>query len=192
MKNALRPASLAETDVSQALAAAGVGIWRWMVDARQIVCNADFEEIHGLASADESLDAYCARIHVDDRQRVIDAMAEAVRSRALYRAEYRLAPEAPTKEDSQARWVEVTGTPLLANSAIVGLVGVCRDITERRRTELSLRRRTRQQETTARLATLALDEPTVQGLLDGLSAQIRDALGADFCRIMELDASGNC
>jgi PAS domain S-box-containing protein len=74
-------------------------------------------------------------LHPDDRKRTAEIWRRAVTSRALYETEYRL-----RRYDGEYRHVGVRGVPVTdENGDIREWVGVCTDITDRKRAELELR-----------------------------------------------------
>ncbi|MEZ4396867.1 MAG: PAS domain S-box protein [Candidatus Krumholzibacteriia bacterium] len=111
----------------------------WMKDAdgRYLGVNSPFEElcglpagqIHGRHDGDIWADAAsAARYSVDD--------AQVLHTRERLRVEERVVDNAGLE-----RWVETVKTPVFgADGAAMGTVGIARDITERRRNELELRR----------------------------------------------------
>ena len=95
--------------------------------------------LHGLPpeAAEETHEAWVARIHPDDRERVVREFVEAVRGDArTYRSEYRIV----RPSDGETRWVqalaEIERNP---DGKALRLVGAHRDITDRKRDEDALR-----------------------------------------------------
>ncbi len=75
-------------------------------------------------------------IHADDRDRMRREMSRLVENPTeAVTAEFRA-----TRVDGSTRWLEVTATNLLADPAVNAVVGNFRDITERKRAEVALRR----------------------------------------------------
>ena len=72
--------------------------------------------------------------------------------------EYRV----PGQAGRDARWFEASATVIVQDGAVVQLLGICRDITERLRVNREVRVRARQQETLARLGERALTESDLQ------------------------------
>ena len=63
---------------------------------------------------------------------------------------------------------------------------ILRDITDRRRNEVALLARTRQQEAVAQLGLLALSKHDTDLVLDRAARLVTEVLEADFCKVMEL------
>jgi len=74
-------------------------------------------------------------LHPDDRERTAEIWRRAVTSRSLYETEYRL-----RRFDGEYRHVAVRGVPLTDdNGDVREWIGVCTDITDRKRAEVELR-----------------------------------------------------
>ena len=116
-----------------------LGCWSWDVRADRVRWSAELCRIYGLAA--ESFSGgyadYLAYVHPDDRERVRAAVTAALQDRRAFALD-----ECIVRADGELRvlhsagWVEVdeTGAP-------ARLLGVCQDITERRRAEEALRQR---------------------------------------------------
>ena len=77
---------------------------------------------------------WAAALHPDDRDRAIAAWSAAVRARTLFEAEYRL-----RRHDAEYRYFSVRGVPVMEKDGTIReWVGVCTDITERKRHEEQL------------------------------------------------------
>jgi PAS domain S-box-containing protein len=74
--------------------------------------------------------------------RIDAALAEAQRTGGIWNAEYRVEPPAGHLHAGETRWVAVEGS-IVRNSrgTVAGLLGVTRDVTERKRTERALAER---------------------------------------------------
>jgi diguanylate cyclase (GGDEF)-like protein/PAS domain S-box-containing protein len=77
---------------------------------------------------------WAAALHPDDRDRTTAAWSAAVRARTLFETEYRL-----RRHDAEYRYFSVRGVPVMEKDGTVReWVGVCTDITERKRHEEEL------------------------------------------------------
>jgi PAS domain S-box-containing protein len=84
-------------------------------------------------------------IHADDLPNLDAAFAAAGNAGGNYRTEYRLAPLAEHRHTGHERWVSVEGTVVRgADGSPARLLGVTRDITERKNAELALAERNAQ------------------------------------------------
>ena len=75
-------------------------------------------------------------LHPDDRERILEVWANAVRTKSFYRAEYRL-----RRHDGEYRWVAVHSVPVLErDGSIREWVGTCTDIQDRTEAEEEIRK----------------------------------------------------
>lgn len=98
-------------------------------------------------------DGWVAGVHRDDRVHCLEIYSAAFDARANFEMEYRL-----RRYDGEYRWIVDYGVPRFgSNGTFCGYMGSCVDITERKRSEMSLRELTgqlihAQEEERARLA----------------------------------------
>jgi PAS domain S-box-containing protein len=134
--NLLQELTRSEEQVRVALEAGSLGAWHWDIPAGKVSWSATLERIHGLApgSFGGTFEAYQHDIHPEDRQRVIATISHAVKQRTEHHIAYRI-----VRPDGEVRWLEAHGRLLCDSSgAPQRLIGVCADITERRRSEEQL------------------------------------------------------
>ncbi len=131
---------LSEDHLRMALAVSqGVGTWNWDVQNDRVYADANVALLFGVepekAITGVPLANFTRAIHPDDRERVEQAIDNAVKSGQNYALEYRL-----SHSDGAVRWVSARGRCLLdAYGAGVRFAGVILDITERKLTEAALR-----------------------------------------------------
>jgi PAS domain S-box-containing protein len=171
-----------EQRLQMALAAGRMCAWEWEVASGTIQWSEEIRQMFGLDAEafSGSLDAYQQHIHPADRSRVEGEIDRIVRDRqAAYELEYRLVPP-----DGSLRWVASRGRAIFGDSGEpVRMVGVCTDITERKRLELS---KEFLAEASRILATTLRPEVTIRKL-----AQLVVPKLADWCIIQVVDDQGN-
>ncbi len=130
-----------------ALAAGGLGTWRWNMETGETRWDARMEELFGLdvGSFDGSFETYVALLHPDDSAEVLASVADAVREKTSYRVEHRV-----RWADGSIRWIAgVGGVTFDEHGDVTGTVGCSMDITDRVEQESELRRLTERAERAA-------------------------------------------
>ena len=120
-----------------AFEAGRMGSWEWHVAENRVVWSAALEALHGLepGTFPGSFEAYQRDIHPEDRERVRRAIEESLTGEGTHQLEYRI-----VRPDGSERWVEGRGRVFRdAEGRVTRLMGVCADVTERKRTEQALR-----------------------------------------------------
>jgi PAS domain S-box-containing protein len=125
-----------EGQLRQALQAGRMGSWEWDVTTNKVSWSPELEAIHGLAPGtfDGSFEAYQKDIHPEDRERVLKSVAQTLERGTEHHIEYRI-----LLPDGTERWVEGKGTLYRTQEGIpTKMVGVCSEVTERKRAEEKL------------------------------------------------------
>ena len=134
--NLLEKLTHSEEQLRVALEAGRLGAWDWDIRAGKVTWSAMLERIHGLATGEfaGTFEAYQRDIHPEDRAHVLSAITRSVEQRCDHHIVYRI-----VRPDG-VRWVEAHGRLLCdVAGAPLRLVGVCVDVTDRRRSEEQLR-----------------------------------------------------
>jgi PAS domain S-box-containing protein len=116
-----------------ALEAGRMGTWQYTLRTGAVSWSSGLEAIHGYRPGEfpGTFDAFRREIHPDDRDRVLQAISEAVAERRDHHVEYRI-----VRPDGTVRWVEGRGQLFLdAAGQPDRMIGVCVDTTERREAE---------------------------------------------------------
>ncbi len=119
------------------LQAARMGTWDWNIPENRIIWSANMEALFGLAPGefDGSYEQFVARLHPDDRDRVLRAIDAAMTPGANYDIEFRV-----LYPDGTIRWALSQGKVFYdAIGQPIRMSGVDLDITERKQNEASLR-----------------------------------------------------
>ena len=96
--------------------------------------NQTWLEFTGRTREQEMGSGWETSIHPDDHQGCIEIFMRALANKQPFRMEYRL-----KRADGQYRWMLDTGTPRHAHDGqMIGYIGSCIDITERKLAEQSL------------------------------------------------------
>jgi hypothetical protein len=170
-----------EQRLQMALAAGRMCAWEWEIASGDIQWSEEINQMFGLGAEafSGSLEAYQQHIHPADRPRVDSEINRILSERhATYDLEYRLVPP-----DGSLRWVTSRGRAIFDDRGQpTRMVGVCTDITERKRLELS---KEFLAEASRILATTLQPEITIKKLAQLVVPQL-----ADWCIIQVVDDQG--
>ena len=150
------------------LEAAQVGTWHWDMNTGKVHWSENMERIHGQqpGSFHGNFESFLQGIGVEDRQRVEHAIQQALDGDGKYYVEYR-----QIKSDGTMGWMEAHGQVIYdALKRPQSMMGVCRDISERKSSEAALREAHEQLETRVSERTVELDR--AQERLRMLSARL--------------------
>ena len=175
-RHADEAARLRDEHLRVAVAAAQMGTWEWTISSNAVHWSPSLEAMHGLAPGTfgGTYDAFQADIHPDDRAGVAATIAESLQ-RGTHRVEYRI-----VRPDGAVRWVEGRGEVFRdATGRPARVVGVCIDVTERKRAD----ERNRVLADIARSISASLDIDTVlQRIADGARTLCASDRAAIFLR----------
>ena len=131
-----------ERRLQLALDGAELGAFSADLATGRFECDARVASIHGHDVQPTTIRESRRFVHPQDRIRIDAALAEAQRTGGIWNAEYRVKHPAGHLHAGETRWVAVEGTIVRdTRGTALGLLGVTRDITERKRTEQALAER---------------------------------------------------
>ena len=115
--------------LAQAARLLRVGSWEWDISSGEVTWSAELFRIFGVDDDyHPSYEAYCERIHPDDRERVTGLIANAVRTGVPLESEHRI-----VRPDGAVRTLHCRGEVVAKDGSPVRLFGICQDVTERKR-----------------------------------------------------------
>jgi two-component system CheB/CheR fusion protein len=120
-----------------ALEAGRMGTWQWNLETNEVLWSPGLEAIHGRAPGtfDGTFAAYQEDIHPDDRAAVLRSITRTVEHDQDHHILYRI-----IWPDGSVHWVEGRGKVVRDESRNASrMVGVCIDVTERKRAEEALK-----------------------------------------------------
>ncbi len=120
-----------ENRLRLALRAGKLGAWDWHFPTGRVIWSPQVEAIHGVAaeSFEGTFDAFKRMVYPDDIDKVLSTVQRCVDERSAYHVEYRV-----VRPDGRVTWVEASGELLLDEAGRPDrLIGVCADVSERRR-----------------------------------------------------------
>lgn len=116
-----------------ALEASGMGMWEWRIQDQRVYWSPDVERIHGLTPGtfDGTIEMQRKDLHPEDRDAMLAQVEQTLALRTPHHVTYRI-----LRPDGEVRWLEAHGKVILdAAGEPHRMVGVVRDITERRDAE---------------------------------------------------------
>jgi PAS domain S-box-containing protein len=114
-----------------------IGSWEWDARSNAVQWSDELYRIYGLApqSCVITLDSFVARVHPEDRERTIREVRAAMARGGRF--EY---PERILRPDGEVRQLQTVGEVLVDDKgAPIGLLGTCRDVTEERKRDETVR-----------------------------------------------------
>jgi PAS domain S-box-containing protein len=118
------------------LEAASLGTWQWDLTSGKVRWSENMERIHGqrLGSFSGNFETFLEGISQEDRQNVRQCIQRALEGDGKYHVEYR-----QPKLDGSIAWMEAIGQVIYDESKRpAGMMGVCRDVSERKSSEEAL------------------------------------------------------
>lgn len=144
LEDALRASQQAEAKLRAregrlqiSLDAANVGTWDWNIRTGEVRWSESLERIHGLEPGvfRGTFEGFLDGVHLDDRQRVLDAIQTAIVTGEIYEVEYR-----SFRSDGATMWLEGRGRVSHdEDGQPVWMSGICMDTTERHQLQDQLR-----------------------------------------------------
>lgn len=124
------------TRLRHALAASGMGTWRWDAATGVVDWDPMMEELSGLGPGEfgATFEAWRNSLHPDDVATALEVLDEAMARRGDYRMEHRVA-----RPDGSVRWLECRGRVLVDDGGeVAGTIGCAIDVTDRKLAEAEL------------------------------------------------------
>ncbi len=167
-----------------ALNATDAIVWDWNVDEDQTSFYPSAESLYGTTV--EDWDDFIEIVHPDDREQVEERIKESLETDEPKSDEIRI------DRNGERRWIEAPGRPIQDEDGSTRLVGVARDITERKIFERKLQESNERLEQFAYAASHDLQEPLrmVSSYLQLLEDRYGDELDDDGREFIEFAVDG--
>ncbi|ODH01476.1 hybrid sensor histidine kinase/response regulator [Nostoc sp. KVJ20] len=127
-----------EERIRLATTAAELGMWFWNINTKELIWTEKCKQLFGLApEAEIGYEFFLNCVHLEDRQRVDEAIARSVEEKIDCDIEYR-----SLWSDGSIHWIAAKGRVFYdAEGKAVRLTGIAQDITQRKQVENDLRQR---------------------------------------------------
>ncbi|ELZ17020.1 PAS/PAC sensor signal transduction histidine kinase [Haloterrigena salina JCM 13891] len=148
-------------------------VWDWNVDENQTSFYPSAESLYGTAV--ETWDDFIEIVHPDDREQTEEKIRKSLETGEPKEEEIRI------DRNGEKRWIEAPGRPIEDEDGSTRMIGVARDITERKTFEQKLRESNERLEQFAYAASHDLQEPLrmVSSYLQLLDQRYGDELDED-------------
>ena len=146
-----RELEITQKRLNLAADSADLGMWVWDIPRDEIWITDKGRALFGFGAAEKvDLDRFKIVLHLEDRQRVLDALENTLRTGADYEAEYRI-----MLPEGQLRWIAGRGqVEFDRDGQPVRLRGAAFDITNRKQAELEAARHRNEMAHLSRVTTL--------------------------------------
>jgi len=172
-------------ELTEAVAAGDVGLWRWDLYSNEVIWLENMEAIHRLppGSFGGTPEDFFDALHPEDRERVRAEVERCLAAGARYAVQFRLAHD---RSDPPC-WVESRGRVALGPTGKpVMMTGISQEISAQKHAEQELALRARQQEAIAHLGEAALAGVEQEQLFREAAQTAAELVEADFVEILEL------
>ncbi len=124
-----------EAGLAEAQRIARIGSWEWDVAGDLITWSAELHRIYGVEPGefDPSYEAYLARVHPDDRERVDRTVRSSFETHEPFAFSHRA-----LRPDGAVRYIDSRGDITVEDGQIVRMAGTAHDVTERAEVEEKL------------------------------------------------------
>ncbi len=161
-----------------ALGAAGTGTFRWNLQTNAIEWDASLDRLFGAESGamTQSMEAFLAVVHPDDRAAVVAQIERCVTDGADFDLQYRV-----IWPDGSLHWLDEKAKAFFDRAGTpVYMTGACADITKSKQTEAALREETRVLELLNATGRIVATQLEVQALLQAVTDAATELSGARF------------
>ncbi len=125
----------AENRLTLALTSSHMGVWEWDAKTNEVFWSPESCEILGSEDAGRTIESFANLLHPEDAPRAIALIGQVSAVNPSFKTEFRI-----IRPDGEVRWVTNSGQGYFDEAgALLRMIGIVQDITERKHTEEALR-----------------------------------------------------
>ncbi len=148
-----------EQRLNMAAESANFGVWEWDLNKDEVSVTRSRRDLLGLPPGGKiRFEQYLSRVHVDDRDRIRQAITEAIEKGKVYDSEFRI-----VLSDGSVRWITARGTVQTNKQGKPRrMLGISLDVTPRKEAELQTRQQRAELEQLRQQKTASLEKEVVE------------------------------
>jgi PAS domain S-box-containing protein len=148
-----------EQRLNMAAESANFGVWEWDLNKDEVSVTRSRRDLLGLPPGGKiRFEQYLSRVHVDDRDRIRQAITEAIEKGKVYDSEFRI-----VLSDGSVRWITARGTVQTNKQGKPRrMLGISLDVTPRKEAELQTRQQRAELEQLRQQKTALLEKEVVE------------------------------
>lgn len=179
-----------ENRLDKAQEIAKIGVWEWDFERNLIISSTYLYTMFGLeaSTAPTAVEKWTSLMHPDDLQQTIDSIMDAYHNKQKIDCDFRI-----VLPNGNLRWINLVGDCTPDDQSSSRMIGVCTDVTERKKTEEILKKSAERDKHIADVLQQTVMPPNIAKERNGfqLAARYRPALleaevCGDFCDIFDL------
>src|SRR5262249_32127521 len=151
-----------------------IGSWEWELATNVVTWSDELYRIYGLEpqSIEITFEGFLSRVHPDDR-----AHTQAEVGKALERGGRFSYPERIIRPDGSIRELETIGEVAYdSNGKLLGLIGCCRDVTDDRKRDETIRLAQRNEAEDLKILEQIVSTPSLDSVLDAIARSVEHRL----------------
>ena len=161
-------------------------LWNTAADGRVTDDNSSWEAFTGQSHAECVGLGWLDAIHPDDRGGVLDRWQASVAGRSLVELQYRL-----RRHDGDYRDIEAQGVPVIVGEEVREWVGICLDVTDRKRADAALKESEERLRLLDRISQATRTMTDAMQIMSATARLLGQHLGATRCAYADVEADND-
>lgn len=171
---------------------ANIGTWEWNVQTGELYWSESIARLFGYGDivTESTYENFINAVHPDDKERVSDAITQAIKNKTSYEIEHRV-----LWQNGSVRWVKEQGAVIRdADGAALKMLGVVSDVNERKIIENKNFKQKKLLELTQKCLTDYIGQGDFKDISENLLLELLDITNCEYGFMGEVlyDDSGNC